>query len=455
MTPAPRTAPGTLTVEGGRPLAGTVTVPGFKHSLVSCVAAAAAADTPVRLENCPDIEETRVLALLVTQLGGAARVTDGALVVDGTGMSTTTMSEEDVSRIHGSVYLLPSLLRRFGTVHMPRSGGCRIGDRADGGRPVSQYVDVFQRFGAKAAHDDGGSLTVSAPRLVGCEIDLLDFTSDRRLRTGPLYSGATKTALLTAAVADGTSILHSPYPKPDVTELLTVLRALGVEVDVTGAGSYVVHGHGAPLSGRPVTHVLVPDLITIMTWICAGALLAEGPMTIRATRMRDAARALAPERAVLDSLGVRVDWDKESCTVHPAGKLSPVDVVVASHGVFSDSQPFLALLAARADGDSTIAETVWTGRFTYAEGLAALGMDVRIEGTRLHIRGPWQPEARNLGATAQDLRAAATLLLAALASPGTTTLDGMGHLARGYRDLPGELVRSGARITAPALLERL
>jgi UDP-N-acetylglucosamine 1-carboxyvinyltransferase len=424
-----------------------VSVPGFKHSLVACVAAAALADAPVRLENCPDIEETRVLAQLITQLGGTARIEDGALAIDCTGIDSADLPDEDVARIHGSVYLMPALLGRFGKVWMPGSGGCRIGDEPGRRRPVRQYVEVFQRFGATASEDPAdGTVTVTAAQLTGCEIDLLDFTTDRELRTGPLYSGATKTALLTAAVATGTSVIHAPYPKPDVTELVAVLRALGVDVETTAGGSYVVHGHGAPPAGRPVRHVLVPDLIAIMTWICAGALLAETPMTVRGERMTDAAGALAPERAVLDALGVRVDWGERTCVVHPIGELAPVDVVVASHGVFSDSQPLLALLAAQADGQSVITETVWTGRFTYADGFEALGMDVKAQGAQLRIRGPWQSGPGTRQIVAHDLRAAAALLLASLATPGTTVLTGMGHLARGYPDLPGELLRTGADI---------
>jgi UDP-N-acetylglucosamine enolpyruvyl transferase len=448
--------PDTLTVRGGRRLHGAVTVPGFKHSLVSSVAVAAATDAPLRLDNCPDNEEARVLVRLLGQLGGRAELADGVLTVDGTGISSTTMSADDVSRIHGSVYLLPVLLGRFGSVRMPESGGCRIGDGASGRRPMGHYVEVFERFGAVAAESAvDGSLTVTTRRLVGCEIDMADFMSDRRLRSGPLYSGATKTALLTAAMAQGTSVIHSPYPKPDVTELVAVLRALGVDVEHTASGSYVVHGCAGPLPGPGASHVLIPDLIAVVTWICAGSLLAGEPLTVSAPRMRDAAVSLAPERRVLDALGVRIDWTDESCIVHPARELSPVDVVAASHGVFSDCQPLLALVASRARGHSTIVDTVWTGRFTYAAGFAALGIDVDVHEPRLDIRGPWCGGAGDHELHAHDLRAAAALLLAALVVPGTTTLSGMSHLARGYPDLPADLVRLGASILErPSILER-
>lgn len=448
--PAARAVPDRLTVRGGRTLAGTVAVPGFKHSLVSSVAAAAAADAPLRLRACPDIAETAVLASLLCQLGAEAVTEGDVLSLDCRGIGAApaparSMSTEDVSRIHGSVYLLPALLGRFGSVGIVEAGGCRIGDDVTGRRPMAHYVEVFERFGA-TSRESGGALTVTADRLRGTTVDMVDFMSDRALRTGPLYSGATKAALLTAAMAHGTSVVRSPYPKPDVTELVTVLRALGVPVERTTDGAYVVDGRGGPLPGPQADLVLIPDLIAVVTWICAGALLAAEPLTITAPRMADARVALAPEIGVLDAMGVRTEWDESSCVVHPARRLRPVDVLAASHGVFSDSQPLLALLAAVADGGSSVRDTVWAGRFTYAEGFAALGMDVAVNGSSMRISGPWRPQPASGPLHAQDLRAAAALLLATLAAPGTTTLTGMAHLGRGYPDLPGDLAGLGAHI---------
>jgi len=305
---------------------------------------------------------------------------------------------------------------------------------------------VFERFGARSRVDPDGGLTVSAPRLRGTTIDMADFMSDRALRTGPLYSGATKAALLTAAMAHGTSVVRAPYPKPDVTELVTVLRALGVAIEQTEDEAYVVDGCGGPLHGPSADHVLIPDLIAVVTWICAGALLADEPLTITAERMSDARLALAPELDTLDAMGVRTEWHGSTCVVHPARGLRPVDVLAASHGVFSDSQPLLALLAALAPGRSSVRDTVWTSRFTYATGFAGLGMDVQVDGPRMRVAGPWRPRPTTDPLHALDLRSAAALLLAALATPGETTLTGMRHLARGYPDLPRDLTRLGAHL---------
>lgn len=437
-----------LTVYGGRTLSGSVHVSGFKHALVTISAAALAADCPVTIENCPDIEETRVIASLLSTLGASASYDDHVLKIDARNTSGNELDPFDAARIHGSIYLLPALLARSGSAMLPEPGGCQIGNAPGGKRPMRHYLEIFSRFGASQTINENGRTVISAARLRGCEIDLLDYTDDPRLRTGPLYSGATKTALLTAAVARGISILRSPYPKPDVTELVAVLRQLGVSITDRGDDTLLVEGADGLLSGGPAVHRLIPDLIEVMTWICAGSVFCDRQLEILGTDMTSAARALAPELEVLGRMGALVDIGPQQLVVSRAPELRPVDAAITSHGVFSDSQPFLALLAAHATGRSSITETVWTSRFGYADGLAALGIRVERRGSVLFVHGPWAPRPSHGLITAGDLRAAAVLLLAGLAVPDSTQLAGMRHLRRGYPDLPGALRSLGAVITA-------
>jgi UDP-N-acetylglucosamine enolpyruvyl transferase len=436
----------TLIAHGPARLRGDIEIGGFKHALVTCVAAAAASNGWVRIHACPDIDEARVLAKLVRHIGGRADIANGVFHIDGSMIDTPELPLSDVASIHGSIYLLPALLARFGAVTMPRTGGCQIGFGA-GHRPTSQYAEILERFGATTDEAVDGSLTVSANQLTGCEIDLLDFTDDRELRTGPLYSGATKLAFLTAAVAHGTTVIRDPYPKPDVTELVTMLQKLGVAITMAADGGYSVAGQCGAIDTPGVDHTLIPDLIEIVTWICAGAVLADRPMTLRAQRLCDAQTALAPELHVLRQMGVRLDWAADSCLVHPSASFDPVDITVSSPGVYSDSQPLIAILAAHATGKSTITETVWVDRFRYAEGFAALGFEVEVISPRLTLSGGGSDGSTSHPClAAQDLRGAASLLLAALTVPGTTTLHGMHHLTRGYTNLPAQLIDLGAHI---------
>ncbi len=433
-------------VNGGRPVRGRVTVSGFKHSLVTVVAAATAAAATTTIENCPDIEESRVLSELLCRMGVDVGREQDSFVLDARCLSPGEVDLALADRIHGSVYLAPALLGRTGAAILASAGGCRIGDLRHGLRPVEHYASVFERFGARVRHENG-ALRVTARRLHGCEIDLLDYTRDRCLRSGPHYSGATKMAILMAAMAHGPSVLRNRYPKPDVDDLIDALLALGADIEPSGAGDLVVRGQGPDSMQRDISIVLTADLIEIVTWMCVAALVAEGPFAITGTRLGRAVKALRPEFQVLSQLGVEADLSDASLVVdRVASELRPTNVLVSSPGVFSDSQPFLALLATHAAGVSTITESVWVKRFGYLDGLNALGTTLEQRGPVLEIHGPCPPSVPNQAVHAPDLRSAAALLVAALEVRGTTLLTGMEHLARGYADLPAALASRGAHI---------
>ena len=436
-----------LIVEGGHRLRGEVRVPGFKHALVTVVAAAVVGHAPVTVDNCPNIEDTRILIKLLRALGADAHLARGALHLDPTGLADGPLDPILAGRIHGSVYLLPGLLARFGQVSMPSAGGCRIGDSAGGLRPVEQYADVLRRFGARVLRGPDGSLTVRADSLVGCDLDLRRWTSDPTLRTGPLYSGATKMAILTAAAARGTTRLRCPYPKPDVTELVGMLCALGYAARYASGGDLLIEGRQDGGHGRPVRHTLISDLITVVTYATV-APLTGSPIRLTGLTLDRLGDGLAPEIAVARAMGLDARRDgADSLVLSGEPPRAPVNITVASHGVYSDSQPFLCLLATLAPGTSRIRETVWKQRFGHVPQLRRLGARIESSGAEARITGPHPPH-RACNVTAGDLRAAAALLVAALAVPGEVRLDGAAHLVRGYEDLVGDLHRLGAHIRA-------
>lgn len=435
----------TLGVHGVARIGGRVTVGGFKHSLVTVAAAAALSDSPTSILNCPEIEETGSLAVLLNRAGATATVKHGELRLEAGGISSTELDETASRKIHGGVYLLPALIARSGRVTVPGQGGCQIGNGPAGDRPMRQYLSVFERFGATVL-DNGNSKSIAASRLTGCIVDLSEYTSDREKRTGPEYSGATKMAILVAAIANGTTVLRSPYPKPDVTDLVAMLQSLGVDITRTKSGDLAIVGADGALRNS-ASHTLRPDLIEIITWICAGTLLGEEPLVLSSNGMADAVRALQPEMEALHKMGVSLRTAESEMTVYPTNKLQPTNLLAASHGIYSDSQPFLALLASRAQGVSTVTDTVWASkRFDYAPGLRHLGISLDLEAETLRIRGFDPRNVTSAVLEATDLRSAATLLIAAAATPGVHELTGMRHLKRGYSNLPGSLARLGVQL---------
>jgi UDP-N-acetylglucosamine 1-carboxyvinyltransferase len=438
--------PDVVDVVGGHELSGTVQTGGFKHSLVTCVAAACLGSAPIQIDNCPGITETAVLGRLLRRLGAGVIFSGSSMTVDPAGLTSGDLDPEDAAAIHGSVYLAPSLLARFGAVQMPASGGCRIGP-GSGARPVSHYLSVLSRFGADTRLIDGLGFRASATRLRAAEIDLLDYTSDRSIKTGPLYSGATKFAILAAASSRGTSVLRNPYPKPDVRDLVALLEAMGADIQTLPDDTLIITG-GLDRLCRPVTFSLSPDLIEVMTWLAAGIAHSPAGIVICGRGMHRSLAALAPELAVLRTMGVETGpADDTSITVRRHRDLRPADVLVASHSVFSDSQPFLVLLACLAQGTSRITETVWPGRLSYVAELRRLGAPVRQDGHVLTIEGASAPKVACLDLRAGDLRAAAALILAALHVDGPSAIHGARHLARGYADLPGQLRALGADVS--------
>jgi UDP-N-acetylglucosamine 1-carboxyvinyltransferase len=435
-----------LEINGGKRITGSVRTSGFKHSLVTSAAAAVMGHASVTLDNCPDIVETDVLTRIFAALGGHAAYAGGRLTLDGSTIDSNELPADLVGSIHGSLYLVPGLVARLGSVRLPASGGCQIGEGPKG-RPVRHILDVIERFGATGRVTADGGLEVRADRLTGCEIDLLDYVRNKALMSGPLYGGATKTALLAAAASEGVTTLHHLYPKPDVTSLIDVLRGLGTEMEQTDRETLVIRGRGTTALGHDVRYSLPPDLIEVITWICATVTLGEGPVHITGPGMARAVAALAPEFDVLERMGVETDLEENMVTAHPAGRpLRPVDVLATSRGVFSDSQPFFALLAAHAEGATLINETVWEHRFGYVPSLATLGMNTTQDGYALRVDGIRPPHIPGQDLAATDLRAAAVLLLAALAVPGRTVLRNTHHLDRGYRDIVGDLQSLGADV---------
>lgn len=435
-------APAECTVRCGADLAGTVRVGGFKHALVPLLAASVLASGPVKLRNVPRIEDSRVMAAILAELGAEVDY-DPALEqmsLDTRAMSGHTIPHDLARLVHGPVYLLPVLLARFGRAQLGPTGGCRIGPSADGGtRPVGHLVDIVSRFGADVTADDG-TLVATCTRLRGAHIDLREYAEPGPAGpTGPLYSGATKCALLAAAGAEGTTVLEYPYPKPDVTALADGLATGGVELERT-ADRIVVRGIGGV---APFSATLLGDLIEFITFV-ACAVHARGALTIAGTDANVRA-GLSAELDYLEAMGVGLEPRAAGIEVSRPERLRAVDVAIASHGAFSDSHPFFSLMLLGGDRPSRIIETVWRDRFGYVEPLRALGADLRVESGQVEVR-PSTLTRRCPTVRAGDLRSAAMLVLAALTVPGPTTVAGVEHLSRGYDDLLGKLRSLGARI---------
>ena len=438
----------TWIIRGGRLGGGTASVTGFKHALVLLVGAAVLADRPSQIANVPLIDDATVLTAALRHLEADTRLDAdaGTLQIDPAGIVARPIPEDLSARAHGVIYLVPALLGRLGQVRIGAIGGCRIGSRVAGGtRPVGHVLAVLERFGARFSFESGW-IVGRCPGFRGVTVDLAEFaTADERGRpTGPCLAGATKAAILAAAVAKGRSVLRRPYRKQDVGHLLETLRSSGVDIDDDGE-TLAVQGAAGPIP--PFTSHLPPDLLQVMTLV-ALAVHWRTDVTIADVTMGAIEQGLASELEYLTRMGVELVPRPGGIQPRLPGRLQPVDIDVTPGSIFSDSQPFFALMLTSAEGRSRIREQVWVDRFDHVRGLTALGADISVSRGVATI-APQRPWRAGQAVRAADLRSAATLALAALELPGETRLHGVEHLSRGYEDLFGTLTGLGAEILVP------
>jgi UDP-N-acetylglucosamine 1-carboxyvinyltransferase len=432
-----------LTIEGSNLRPGSLRVAGYKHALVSVLAAAVNVDAEVQLTNVPHIEDSRVLAQILAEAGARVSLRDGQMHLDARGLARSEVPPALSQRIHGSLYLIPAFLGRLGSVRFEEAGGCQIGDQAQGHRrPVDHMLSVLESFGARF-ETNGVTLTGSTRGLRACELDIMDYSEQRDVLTGPRVSGATKTAILAAAcVRNGTSVIRNPYPKPDVTELLAFLRRCGHSVQQKEGAVHISHGSPAP--GTTPTHALISDISEVMTYITC-AVFHEVPLTLEGLPVDRVRAGLAEELRLLERMGVRLEWTEDSVSVAHQGGVRGVDIDVTSVGIYSDHQPFFALMLLKADRPCRIREWVWKHRFGYAQELMKLGAKLEPGEDSIVVHpSTLRPAKEPLHAG--DLRAAAVLVLAALGVEGETRLTGAHHLDRGYERLLEDLQSLGARM---------
>lgn len=420
-------------------------VRGFKHAQVQILAASIALNQPIELRNVPSIKETFVLSQILRACGAHVESAPGKLIVDPRHLSTYLVPETLSKLVHGSIYLIPAFLGRLSHVQMGRTGGCRIGDPLEErARPIHHMAEVLTRFGAEVfASPEAFVATTNG--LEGCDIDIMNWSERSDLLTGPLISGATKTALLASAVARGSSAIKNPYPKADVSELVTFLSHAGLYV-TWNPSEIIVHPRNISGDVGLITHELISDLSVVMTYITLSVIF-KLPLRVDGLTVPGLQVALEPELCVLQAMGILITWGKSSLIVTPPTVVQAVNIDVTSIGIYSDHQPLFALMLLNADGPSCIREQVWRHRFSYVAGLCAMGANLQVQEETLHIQ-PSKLEAGPVTVVADDLRAAVTLLIAALCIKGPCTLLGAHHLERGYEDLPGVLAKMGASIVS-------
>ena len=411
-----------LEISGGNALAGDVTVSGAKNAALPILAAALLADSPVVLGNVPHLNDVTTMVKLLTRLGADVVFHDGVRIeIDPRGTAQFVAPYELVKTMRASILVLGPLLGRYGQADVSLPGGCAIG-----ARPVDLHVTGLRALGAEIDIENG-YIRARARTLKGARLVLDEVTV-----TG------TENLLMAAVCARGESVIENAAREPEITDLADFLRGMGATIEGAGSDTIFVQGTDS-LHGRP--YDVMPDRIESGTYLVAAA-ITGGRVRVRKT---------APEHleAVLQKLaeaGATVATGSDWITVDMDGRRPrAVDIRTAPYPAFpTDMQAQFCALNAIAEGSAAIVETIFENRFQHALELQRLGANLKIEGNTVICRGVERLTGAEVMAT--DLRASASLVLAGLAASGTTIVDRIYHIDRGYECLEEKLSQLGAEI---------
>ena len=415
-----------IVIHGGRPLKGEVEISGGKNAAVAIIPAAILVEGVCRVENIPQIRDVSLIIDILYRMGAAIRtINKTTLEIDCSHMHIATAPSELSRKMRASYYLLGALLGRFSQAQVDLPGGCDFGVR-----PIDQHVKGFEALGAKVMIEHG-IVYSNAKQLKGNYI-YLDIVS----------VGATINIMLSAVRAKGQTVIENAAKEPHIVDVANFLNSMGA--DVKGAGTDVIKINGVDrLHGGVYT--IIPDQIEAGTYMAAAA-ITNGEVRIK----NIIPKHLESISAKLSEIGADVIEEDDSILVRGSSRLNKANIKTLPYPGFpTDMQPQMASLLSIAEGTSIITEGVWDNRFRYVDELKRMGANIQVDGKIAVIEG-----SRLSGASVKacDLRAGAAMVIAGLAAKGTTTIEDIEQIERGYEDITDKLYNLGAdikKVTTP------
>ncbi len=409
-----------LKIIGGHRLVGEVRVSGSKNAALPILAAALLTAEDVVLHNVPNLTDVRTMLKLLECMGVKTSREGTTVRLNAGNITSTRAPYELVKTMRASILTLCPLVARFGSAEVSLPGGCAIG-----ARPVDQHIKGLRQLGAQVEIDHG-YVKASATRLKGT-----------RLFTDMVTVTGTENLLMAAVLADGETIIDNAAREPEVIDLAKCLRAMGAQIEGEGTSEIRVRGveklHGAE-------YTVVADRIEAGSFFVAAA-LTRGDVLVthcEPTQMT----------AVLDKLaeaGVKLDIGRDWVRVQMDRRPKPVSIRTDPYPGFpTDMQAQIMTLNCLAEGSARITETIFENRFMHVSELLRLGAQIQIEGSTAIVHGVERLTGANIMAT--DLRASASLVIAALAAQGESIVDRIYHLDRGYESMESKLRQLGADI---------
>ena len=410
-----------IKIEGGYTLTGEIEVSGAKNSAVALIPAALLCDEEVKISNVPNISDIDALEEILTYLNAKVDREEGMLTIDSSNIINKEIPEEMSSKLRASYYFMSSLLGKYKHVEMYFPGGCSIGER-----PIDQTLKGYRALGATVI-EENNKYIIDATELKGANV-YLDMPS----------VGATINTMLAAVKAKGKTVIENVAKEPEIVNVATFLNNMGAKIK--GAGTNVITITGVDYLHKSF-HEVIPDRIEAGTFVIIGALLGEN-LTIK-NIIPSHIEALTSK---LIEAGVKLDIKEDYINVTKGENYKPVNIKTLPYPGFPTDlqQPVIPFLT-QCHGISTVEETIYENRFQNIHDTNRMGANIIVKNNRIaKVKGKTILHGKEV--TATDLRGGASMLICALLAEGTTTIDNVKYILRGYDDICHKLSKVGAKI---------
>jgi UDP-N-acetylglucosamine 1-carboxyvinyltransferase len=412
-----------IVITGGNRLCGEVNISGAKNAAVAIIPATILAQDVCRIENIPDISDVTMMIRILYQMGADVKlINKNTYEIDTRHIVSHVVSHEMTRHLRASYYLIGALLGRFSKACVAMPGGCDFGVR-----PIDQHIKGFELLGASVSFEENAMVDVSAESLTGSSI-YLDMVS----------VGATVNVMLTAVKARGLTIIENAAKEPHIVDLANFLNLMGA--DVRGAGTDVIKIRGVEKM-HGCTYSIIPDQIEAGTYMVAAA-ATGGDVLVKNVIPKH----LESITAKLVECGVDIEEFDDSLHISASKRPVRCNIKTMPHPGFpTDMQPQMTVLLSIAEGTSIVSEGVWDNRFRYVEQLARMGAAIKVDGKVAVVEGVELLKGAPI--KADDLRAGAAMLIAGLVAKGTTEIESIDHIDRGYENVVEKFSSLGAEIS--------
>lgn len=409
-----------IIINGGHNLTGTIPISGAKNSAVALIPASILCDEETSILSVPEISDRDNLIAILKLLNAKVTIDNDTLKIDSKNIKNQSITEELSSKLRASYYFMGALLGKCKYVEIALPGGCKIGNRK-----IDFHLKGFKALGATITEEENKYI-IKADKLVGNKI-YFDFAS----------VGATINVMLAAVKAEGTTVINNAAKEPEIVNVATYLNNMGAKI--RGAGTSKITIEGVKYLHKAMVEV-IPDRIEAGTYIIMGALLGQNLEITNVIKEH-----LTSLLSKLNDIGVKMTIKENSIIINKAEKLSPFNVTTLIYPGFpTDLAQPMTVLMTQCEGISILEETIHSNRMGQVPYLNSMGADITVRNQMAFIKGKTPLYGNNV--TASDLRAGASLIIAGLIAKGTTQINEIGHILRGYEHIVEKLSNVGADI---------